>query len=273
VCACVRVRAYPRGCRDYAFARNVARTCVRVRSHYPSRKGRARVLLATPREPLSPLILSASLAPTLSSRLSDSSLRLLMTPHTRFPVRIGGRCTHISRSRNARSRRYAIPARDFYYRAPYIYIYIYIYLYIYGTCSCSSRFLIELRTSGIAFLLRLRLKTKQERTLYSSPLGHSVSRKTSSLISLTRDSRSSQFFTRGLDATRAPFDSSKNSAARDVLNFKTFHLIARKQSPEHSNRPIAAYFCLIGLTTSFCKPLSVSSFFLPRLFSFLNATR
>jgi len=36
---------------------------------------------------------------------------------------------------------------------------------------------------------RLRLKTRQERTLYSSLLGHNVSRKTSSLISLIRNSQ------------------------------------------------------------------------------------
>jgi hypothetical protein len=53
---------------------------------------------------------------------------------------------------------------------------------------------------------RLRLKTKQERTLYySSLLGHSVSRKTSPLISLIDladpQHAASCFFTRGLHSS------------------------------------------------------------------------
>jgi len=97
------------------------------------------------------------------------------------------------------------------------------------------------------------LKTKQERILYSSSLGDS--RKTSSLISLNRNSqlavlhsRFLQLFTISqfacLDTIHAPFDS---SLARNVLNFKTFHIIARKQPPEHLYRPIAAYFYLIRI--------------------------
>jgi len=84
----------------------------------------------------------------------------------------------------------------------------------------------------------LRLKTKQERTLYSSPLGCNVYRKTSSLTSLTRNSqlavlhtRSSQFA--NLDTTHAPFDLSKATPpCVTYLTFKTFHVIARKQSLE-----------------------------------------
>jgi len=95
------------------------------------------------------------------------------------------------------------------------------------------------------------IETKQERTLYSSPLGYSDSRKISSLISLTdlADSqlivlhpRSSQFARFG--ASSASFDLSKTTLPRmTYLTFRRF--TSRKQPPEHSYRPIAAYFYLI----------------------------
>jgi hypothetical protein len=52
---------------------------------------------------------------------------------------------------------------------------------------------------------RLTLKTKQERTLYSSLIGYRISRKTSSLISPTRKSRLTVL---RLDTTHTLFDSS-----------------------------------------------------------------
>jgi len=69
----------------------------------------------------------------------------------------------------------------------------------------------------------LRLKTKQERTLYSSLLGHNVSCNINSLISLTdlvdsqlaahNSSLAASQFVR-LDTIHASFDSSKTTLAR-----------------------------------------------------------
>jgi len=73
-----------------------------------------------------------------------------------------------------------------------------------------------------------------------------------SLISLT-DLADSQLFTRGLHNRLSWYDSRAlrffwdNFSACDVFNFKTFHVIARKQATEYLYRPIAAYFYLIRI--------------------------
>jgi len=81
---------------------------------------------------------------------------------------------------------------------------------------------------------RFRLKTKQERTPYFSLLGYSDSRKTSCLISLTDLAHfaihSSRFSILSLHISLVLVQLTWPSIlpARDVFDFKTFHVIARK---------------------------------------------
>jgi len=90
------------------------------------------------------------------------------------------------------------------------------------------------------------LKTKRERTLYSSLLGCSDSRKSSSLIlileliSFTSQFTASRFSTLCLHSslvlvrfTRLRFFWS-NSPARDVLNFETFHVMLHENNPRNT---------------------------------------
>jgi len=94
---------------------------------------------------------------------------------------------------------------------------------------------------------RLRLKTKQERTLYFSLVEYNDSRKTSFLISLTSQFAVFYFQSSQFAHLRVLFDSSKATLpyACPYFKVKTFHIIARKQHPKHLYWPIGAYFYLI----------------------------
>jgi len=101
---------------------------------------------------------------------------------------------------------------------------------------------------------RLKLKTKQERILYSSLLRY-VSRKTSSLISLT-DLADSQLkvlhsLHSSLDTTYVPFNSSTLPRVMYLTLSKCFMSLKILQNAENNTRnmyrPTAAYFYLIRI--------------------------